>query len=67
MIINDHVTNYDLAKEILKKDIEKHLASKCDCKEQDGKEYPCRANEWLRGAVTSQEIIDNYHYEKARH
>lgn len=66
MIINDHITEYELAKEILKVDIVKHLTGRCECKEQEGQVYPCKANEWLRGAIPSHQIVEDYNYEKQK-
>jgi len=64
MIINDHITNYQLAKDILRKEILAHLSGQCDCQEQKGIAYPCKASEWLRGAIPSKQVVEDYYYEK---
>ena len=67
MIINDHISNYEIAKDILRKEIIKHLTGHCDCQERNGVAYPCKANEWLWGALPSKQVVEDYYYEKARH
>jgi hypothetical protein len=67
MIIKNHITNKQLARDILWVDLIKHNTGKCNCREQNGQVYPCRASEWLRGIVPSKHIVENYFYEKTNH
>jgi len=63
MIINDHITNDKVAQEVLRTELIKHSAGQCECREQAGYVYPCKASEWLRGIVSSKQVLEDY-YEK---
>lgn len=66
MIIKDHITNDQLAQDILRDLLVKHNTGKCDCSEQKGQVYPCTASQWLRGILTSKQILENYYYEQSK-
>ena len=59
MIINNHITNKQVAEDILQKELTDHKTSVCDCVEQNGVVYPCRASGWLNGNVPSKHVIEN--------
>ena len=64
MLIKDHLTNDKLVQDILRIDLIKHNTGKCDCSEQKGIIYPCKASEWLRGILSSKQILEDYYYKQ---
>ena len=66
MIIKDHVTDDKLVQDILRVDLVKHNTGECDCSEQNGQVYPCKAGQWLRGILTSKQVLEDYYYEQSK-
>ncbi len=62
MMISDHITIDETAKDILRDDLIRHSTGRCDCREQDGQTYLCKAGEWLKGVVPSKHIVEDYYY-----
>ena len=66
MIITNHITVDQTAKEVLRNTLVSHNSGKCDCMEQNGYTYPCKASEWLRGTTSSKQVMENYYYEQQK-
>jgi len=67
MIIQDHITNDQVALEVLRTKLVRHNSGQCECTEQGGYVYPCKASEWLRGIISSKQVLEDYYEQSKNH